>query len=46
MEAIIYHVAASHIDNELFLQITKCVVDCNDFDEKLKINIIHAMQKV
>jgi death-on-curing protein len=45
MEAIIYHVAASHIDDELLQRITKCVVDCSDFDERLKIDIIHAMEK-
>jgi len=45
MEAIIYHVAASHIDDEMLLRIIKCVFDCSDFDEKLKIDIIHAMQK-
>ena len=45
MEAIVYHVAASNIDNELLLKIMTCVVDCQDFDEELKIDIIHAMQK-
>ena len=45
LEAIIYHVAASHIDDELLLRIINCVVDCSDFDENLKIDIIHAMQK-
>jgi death-on-curing protein len=45
MEAIIYHVAASHIDDELLLRITKCIVECSDFDEGLKLDIIHAMQK-
>jgi len=29
----------------IFLRIIKCVVDCSDFDDKLKIDIIHAMQK-
>ena len=45
MEAIIYHVAASNIDDELLVRIMDCVVDCQDFDEILKIDIIHAMQK-
>jgi hypothetical protein len=33
------------MDNELLLRIMACVVDCLDFDEELKIDIIHAMQK-
>jgi death-on-curing protein len=45
MEAIVYHVAASNIDDELLLRIMSCVIDCQDFDEGLKIDIIHAMQK-
>jgi len=45
MEAIVYHIAASNIDNELLLRIMSYVVDCQDFDEKLKIDIIHAMEK-
>ena len=45
MEAIIYHIAASNIGDELLLQIMSCVVDCQDFDDGLKIEIIHAMQK-
>jgi death-on-curing protein len=45
MEAIVYHIAASNIDDELLQRIITCVVDCQDFDEGLKIDIIHAMQK-
>ncbi len=45
MEAIIYHIAASNIGDELLLRIIVCVVDCLDFDEELKIAIIHAMEK-
>jgi len=45
MEAIIYHIAASTIGDKLLLRIVACVVDCQDFDDKLKIDIIHAMQK-
>ena len=45
MEAIIYHVAASNINGELLLPIIKCVVECNDFDERLKMDIINAIQK-
>ncbi|GHT01590.1 hypothetical protein AGMMS50276_29910 [Synergistales bacterium] len=45
MEAIVYHIAASNIDDELLLRIMAFVVDCQDFDEGLKIDIINAMQK-
>jgi death-on-curing protein len=45
MEAIVYHIAASNIDNELLLRITKCLVDCSDFDERLKMDIANAMTK-
>ena len=45
MEAIVYHIAASHIDDKLLLRIMKYIVDCLDFDEALKIDIIHAMKK-
>jgi death-on-curing protein len=45
MEAIVYHIAASNIDEELLLRIITCVVECQDFDEKLKIDLIHAMGK-
>ncbi|MDR1918241.1 MAG: Fic family protein [Tannerellaceae bacterium] len=45
MEAIVYHIAASNIDDELLLRIMACVVDCQDFDEGLKIDIMNAMQK-
>ena len=43
MEAIVYHIAASHIDDILLLRITKCVVDCSDFDDRLKLDIAQAM---
>jgi len=45
MEAIVYHIAASHIGDELLHRILLCVVDCKDFDEGLKIDIAHAMAK-
>ena len=45
MEAIVYHIAASHIDDELLLRIMGCIVECQDFDEELKIEIVHAMAK-
>ena len=45
MEAVVYHIAASNIDDELLRRIVNCVVDGSDFDENLKIDIINAMQK-
>ncbi len=45
MEAIIYHIAASNINDNLLLRIMVYVVDCQDFDDILKIDIIHAMEK-
>ncbi len=45
IEAVIYHIAASNIDDELLLRIMDCVVDCQDFDDRLKMDIINAMQK-
>ena len=45
MEAIVYHIAASNIDDKLLLRIMICVVNCKDFDESLKIDIINVIQK-
>lgn len=44
MEAIIYHIAASRIDNELLNRIMVYVVNCEDFDDELKLEIAKAMQ--
>ena len=43
MEAIIYHVAASNINQDLLLRIILCVVACKDFDESLKLELSEAM---
>jgi death-on-curing protein len=45
MEAIVYHIAASHIDDELLHSIMYYIIECKDFDEELKIEIVHAMAK-
>ena len=45
MEAIVYQIAASKIDDKLLLRIINCMVECSDFDEELQIDIIHAIQK-
>ena len=45
IEAIIYHIAASHIDDELSYRIMECIVSGLDFDEVLKIDIANAMSK-
>lgn len=43
LEAIIYHIAAGGIDQELSHKIMENIVACSDFDEELKIKIIHSM---
>lgn len=43
MEAIIMHVAAGHIDEELLARIIPPVITGKDFDEELKLDIAHAM---
>jgi len=43
MEAIIMHVAAGHIDEELLARIIPPVITGKDFDEELKLDIVHAM---
>lgn len=43
MEAIVYHIAASHIHEDLLFRIMTCIVECTDFDEALKIDIAAAM---
>ncbi len=42
-EAIIFHVAASHIDQDLFSRIVQCFIKGEDEDEALKIEIAKAM---
>jgi death-on-curing family protein len=46
MEALIYHIAASRIDDDLSLRIMHYIVDCQDFGEEVKIEIAHAIQDV
>lgn len=43
MEAIIMHVAAGHIEEELLARIIPPVITGKDFDEELKLDIAHAM---
>lgn len=43
LEAIVYHIAASHINDELLHRIMTHIVACTDFDEELKICIAHAI---
>lgn len=45
LEAIVYHIAASHIEDELLCRIMQNIVECTDFDEELKIEIANAMDK-
>lgn len=44
MEAIVYHVAASNISQDLLLKIMACVVSCEDFNESLKMELVEAMK--
>ncbi|KAA6321346.1 hypothetical protein EZS27_028995 [termite gut metagenome] len=43
MEAIVYHIANSHIDDNLLHRIMHYIVDCKDFDEDMKIDIANVM---
>lgn len=45
LESIVYHVAASNIDQELLLRIMNCFMNGIDYDEELKIDIANAMCK-
>ena len=42
-EAFVYHIAASHIDQDLFLRIIQAFMAGKDYDEELKIDIANAM---
>lgn len=42
-EAIIYHVAASNIDQDLLGRIMACFMNGEDYNEELKIDIARAM---
>lgn len=44
-EAIVYHIAASHIDQNLLLRIMKAFMAREDYDEELKIDIANAMSQ-
>lgn len=43
MESIVYHVAASNIDQDLLLRIMSFLMKGEDYDEELKIDIANAM---
>ena len=43
MEAIVYHIAAGNISDDLALPIMQAVIDCEDFSETLKLEIAKAM---
>lgn len=43
MEAIVYHVAASHIDKDLLLRIIVCFMNGEDYDESLQIDLMNAI---
>ncbi len=45
LEAIVYHVAASHIDKDLLARIIHSFMKGDDYDEELKLDIADAMSK-
>lgn len=45
LESIIYHVAASHVNKDLLLEIITCIVHEVDYDERLKIKLAYAMKQ-
>ena len=45
LEGVVYHVAASNIDQELLLRIMTAFVAREDYDEALKIDIANAMSR-
>lgn len=45
LESIIYHVAASNIEKELFIRIIDSFMSNKDYDEDLKIDIANAINK-
>lgn len=45
LEAIVYHVAASNIDQDLLLRIMDCFMNNKDYSEGLKLDIANAMSK-
>mgnify|MGYP003585074473 CR=1 FL=1 len=45
LEAIIYHVAASHISQDLLHEIIGCLIDNTDYPESVKLELMIAMDK-
>lgn len=45
LEAIIYHIAASRINEETFKRIIHCCIQCIEFDETLKLDIIKVIDE-
>lgn len=46
MEAIVYHVAAGHIDRNLLTEIMHCIVNDEDYSESIKLELMEAMSLV
>lgn len=44
-EGIVYHIAASNIDRDLFQRMVNAFMEGVDYDEELKIDIANAMSK-
>lgn len=45
LEAIIYHVAASHISQDLLHDIIQCLIEGTDYPEAVKMGLIEAMSQ-
>lgn len=45
LEAIIYHVAAGSISQDLLHEIINCIINGTDYPESVKIDLINAMNK-
>lgn len=45
MEAIVYHVAAGHIDRDLLTEVMRCIVNDEDYSESTKLELLEAMSQ-
>ena len=45
IEAIGYHVAAGHIDRELLTDVSRCMVNDEDYSESTKLELLEAMSQ-
>ena len=45
IKAIGYHVAAGHIDRSLLMEVMKCIVNNEDYNEYIKLDLLEEMSK-